>query len=160
DLASDKEIREATYEEVNLAPPSAIEKVLSFGTPFRLVEQPLVDHAGVTTFLNVHLLRIQDAKETVLGVLFLVEDKTGDVRRRQELMSASAAKDQFLALLSHELRNPLTPVIAMVGELEARAPEEEKLRQPLEVIRRNVELEARLIDDLLDITRISKGKLQ
>jgi CheY-like chemotaxis protein len=48
----------------------------------------------------------------------------------------------------------------MVGELEARAPEEEELRQPLEVIRRNVELEARLIDDLLDVTRIAKGKLQ
>ena len=160
DLDANKEIREATYEEINLAPPDAIEKVLSFGTPFKLVEQPLVDRAGVTTFVNVDLLRIQDPKETVLGVLFLVEDKTVDVRLRQELISANAAKDQFLALLSHELRNPLTPVIAMVGELEARAPEDEDLREPLEVIRRNVELEARLIDDLLDITRISKGKLQ
>ena len=56
--------------------------------------------------------------------LFLVEDKTRDVRLRQELISANAAKDQFLALLSHELRNPLSPVIAMVGELEARAPDE------------------------------------
>src|SRR5207302_10745025 len=65
-----------------------------------------------------------------------------------------------LALLSHELRNPLSPVIAMVSELEATAPRSAKLRQALEVIRRNVELEARLIDDLLDVTRISKGKLQ
>src|SRR5262249_16411121 len=153
-------IRETGYEEVNLAPPDAIEKVLSFGTPFQLIEQPLVDHAGVTNFVNVNLLRLQDSKQTVQGVLFLVEDKTRDVRLRQELISANAAKDQFLALLSHELRNPHTPVIAMVGELEARAPEEEKLRQPLEVIRRNVELEARLIDDLLDVTRIAKGKLQ
>jgi signal transduction histidine kinase len=160
DLGADKEIRESTYEEVNLAPPDAIEKVLSFGTPFQLVEQPLVDRAGITNFVNVNLLRLQDSKQTVQGVLFLVEDKTRDVRLRQELISANAAKDQFLALLSHELRNPLTPVIAMVGELEARAPEEEKLRQPLEVIRRNVELEARLIDDLLDVTRIAKGKLQ
>jgi signal transduction histidine kinase len=160
DLAAGKEIRESTYEEVNLAPPDAIEKVLSFGTQFQLVEQPLIDRAGITNFVNVNLLRLQDSKQTVQGVLFLVEDKTRDVRLRQELISANAAKDQFLALLSHELRNPLTPVIAMVGELEARAPEEEELRQPLEVIRRNVELEARLIDDLLDITRIAKGKLQ
>jgi len=58
------------------------------------------------------------------------------------------------------LRNPLSPVIAMVGELEATAPSSPKLRQALEVIRRNVELEARLIDDLLDVTRIAKGKLQ
>src|SRR5207248_2040712 len=48
----------------------------------------------------------------------------------------------------------------MVGELEATTPRSPKLRQALEVIRRNVELEARLIDDLLDVTRIAKGKLQ
>jgi CheY-like chemotaxis protein len=79
---------------------------------------------------------------------------------RQELIGANAAKDQFLALLSHELRNPLSPVIAMVGELEASAGDKPEVRRALEVIRRNVELEARLIDDLLDVTRISKGKLQ
>jgi CheY-like chemotaxis protein len=89
-----------------------------------------------------------------------VEDKTRDMTLRHELIGANAAKDQFLALLSHELRNPLSPVIAMVGELEASAPDSPEVRRALEVIRRNVELEARLIDDLLDVTRISKGKLQ
>ncbi|MEO6969767.1 MAG: ATP-binding protein, partial [Chthoniobacterales bacterium] len=159
-LSPEKEMKEAFFHEVGIAPPEAIEKVLSFGTPFQLVEQPLVDHAGITNFVNVNLLRLQDSKQTVQGVLFLVEDKTRDVRLRQELIAANAAKDQFLALLSHELRNPLSPVIAMVGELEARTPDDPELRQPLAVIRRNVELEARLIDDLLDVTRISKGKLQ
>jgi CheY-like chemotaxis protein len=62
--------------------------------------------------------------------------------------------------LSHELRSPLAPVIAMVGELEAEMPDSQPVREALEVVRRNVELEARLIDDLLDVTRISKGKLQ
>lgn len=159
-LSPEKEMKEAFFHEVGIAPPEAIERVLSFGTPFQLVEQPLVDHAGITNFVNVNLLRLQDSKQTVQGVLFLVEDKTRDVRLRQELIAANAAKDQFLALLSHELRNPLSPVIAMVGELEARTPDDPELRQPLAVIRRNVELEARLIDDLLDVTRISKGKLQ
>jgi signal transduction histidine kinase/CheY-like chemotaxis protein len=159
-LPPEKEMINATYQEVNIAPPEAIDKVLSFGTPFQLVEQPLIDRAGTTNFVNINLLRLQDSKQTVQGVLFLVEDKTRDVHRRQELISANAAKDQFLALLSHELRNPLSPVIAMVGELEARAPNDPNVRQPLAVIRRNVELEARLIDDLLDVTRIAKGKLQ
>ena len=159
-LPPDREMSEAFYEEVGIAPPEAIGKVLSFGTPFQLVEQPLVDRAGVTNFVNVNLLRLQDSKQTVQGVLFLVEDKTRDVRLRQELIAANAAKDQFLALLSHELRNPLSPVIAMVGELEARTVDDPDLQQPLAVIRRNVELEARLIDDLLDVTRIAKGKLQ
>src|SRR5262249_31402557 len=116
--------------------------------------------SGVTHFLDINLLRLQGAMETIQGVLYLVEDKTRDVTLRQELIAANAAKDQFLAQLSHELRSPLTPVIAMVGELEAEVPDSKPVKEALEVVRRNVELEARLIDDLLDLTRISKGKLQ
>ncbi|MCA1659352.1 MAG: response regulator [Verrucomicrobiaceae bacterium] len=151
---------EASYEEVKIAPGEAIERVLNFGAPYQLVEQPFTDREGMTRFVNVNLLRLQGSEQTIQGVLYLVEDKTRDVTLRQELIGANAAKDQFLALLSHELRNPLSPVIAMVGELEASAPDSPEVRRALEVIRRNVELEARLIDDLLDVTRISKGKLQ
>jgi CheY-like chemotaxis protein len=114
----------------------------------------------MTHFVNVTLLRLQAADQTIQGVLYFVEDKTRDVTLRHELINANAAKDQFLALLSHELRNPLSPVIAIVSELEASTPRSAKLWKALEVIRRNVELEARLIDDLLDVTRIAKGKLQ
>lgn len=159
-LSETKDVHDATYDELKIVPPDAIEKVLAFGTPFQLVEQPLVDRSGVTHFVNVNLLRLQGAEQRNQGVLYLIEDKTRDVTLRQELIAANAAKDQFLALLSHELRNPLSPVIAMVGELEANAPNSPEVRRALEVIRRNVELEARLIDDLLDVTRISKGKLQ
>ena len=160
ELPEDHEIFDASYDEVKIAPAEAIEKVLAFGTPFQIVEQPFTDRSGMTRFVNVNLLRLQTSEQTIQGVLYLVEDKTRDVTLRQELIGANAAKDQFLALLSHELRNPLSPVIAMVGELEARAPDSPEIRRALEVIRRNVELEARLIDDLLDVTRISKGKLQ
>ncbi|MGI8431153.1 MAG: hybrid sensor histidine kinase/response regulator [Chthoniobacterales bacterium] len=160
ELAPEKEVSDATFEEVKIAPRLAIEKVLEFGTPFQLIEHPLVDGLGTTHFVNINLLRLQDSKQTVQGVLYLVEDKARDVRLRQELIDANASKDQFLALLSHELRNPLSPVITMVAELEARTPDGPEVRQALAVIRRNVELEARLIDDLLDVTRISKGKLQ
>ncbi len=132
--------------------------MLTFGTPFQLTEHPLKDKTGVTHFLDVNLLRLQGAQETIQGVLYLVEDKTRDVTLRQELIAANAAKDQFLALLSHELRSPLAPVLAMVGELEAEVPDSQPVREALEVVRRNVELEARLIDDLLDVTRISKGQ--
>jgi len=160
DLPAGRDITEIPCDDVNIAPPGAIDRVLTFGTPFQLTEHPLKDKAGVTHFLDINLLRLQGAQETVQGVLYLVEDKTRDVTLRQELIAANAAKDQFLALLSHELRSPLSPVIAMVGELEAEVPDSQPVREALEVVRRNVELEARLIDDLLDVTRISKGKLQ
>src|SRR5581483_6873296 len=159
-LTAGRDITEISYDEVKIAPAEALERVLNFGTPFQLTEHPLKDKAGATHFLNINLLRLQGAQETIQGVLYLVEDKTRDVTLRQELIAANAAKDQFLALLSHELRSPLSPVLAMVGELEAEMPDSPPVREALEVVRRNVELEARLIDDLLDVTRIAKGKLQ
>ncbi|CAN5788217.1 hypothetical protein BH20VER1_BH20VER1_16370 [soil metagenome] len=159
-LESTRNIYDATYDEVRIAPPEAIERVLAFGAGYQLVEQPFTDLNGATRFINVNLLRLEGSDQRIQGVLYLVEDKTRDVTLRQELIGANASKDQFLALLSHELRNPLSPVIAMVGELEATAAATPEVRRALDVIRRNVELEARLIDDLLDVTRIAKGKLQ
>jgi signal transduction histidine kinase len=73
--------------------------------------------------------------------------------------AASAAKDQFLAILSHELRTPLTPIFAILASIERYPDVPEKIRSDLLVINRNLQLEARLIDDLLDLTRINKGKI-
>jgi signal transduction histidine kinase/response regulator RpfG family c-di-GMP phosphodiesterase len=81
-------------------------------------------------------------------------------RARAESERANLAKDSFLAMLSHELRTPLTPVLTSVLALEQTDGLSDETRASLEMIRRNVELEARLIDDLLDLTRISKGKVQ
>src|SRR6266446_7012152 len=78
---------------------------------------------------------------------------------RTEAERANLAKDQFLAMLSHELRTPLTPVLTSALALETENLPDD-IRDSLQMIRRNVELEARLIDDLLDLTRISKGKVQ
>jgi signal transduction histidine kinase/CheY-like chemotaxis protein len=78
----------------------------------------------------------------------------------EEKARSNMAKDQFLAMLSHELRTPLTPVLASALELENEPDVREDVRESLQMIRRNVELEARLIDDLLDLTRIDRGKVQ
>ncbi len=78
----------------------------------------------------------------------------------EEKARSNLAKDQFLAMLSHELRTPLTPVLASALALESEQDLPGNIHESLQMIRRNVELEARLIDDLLDLTRISKGKVQ
>jgi HAMP domain-containing protein/signal transduction histidine kinase/ActR/RegA family two-component response regulator len=78
----------------------------------------------------------------------------------EEKARSNLAKDQFLAMLSHELRTPLTPVLASALELENEPDVRPDVRESLQMIRRNVELEARLIDDLLDLTRIDRGKVQ
>ncbi len=78
---------------------------------------------------------------------------------RAEAEAANRAKDRFLAALSHELRTPLTPVLAIASSLTGDEGVPARARRQLDAIRRNVELEARLIDDLLDLTRITRGKL-
>jgi signal transduction histidine kinase len=78
---------------------------------------------------------------------------------RRQAEDASRAKDLFLAMLSHELRTPLTPILAAVSDRLTRESDPE-LRPELEMIRRNVALEARLIDDLLDLSRIERGRLK
>jgi HAMP domain-containing protein/signal transduction histidine kinase len=78
----------------------------------------------------------------------------------EEKARSNMAKDQFLAMLSHELRTPLTPVLASVLVLESEPDLPKDIHESLQMIRRNVELEARLIDDLLDLTRIGRGKVQ
>lgn len=76
------------------------------------------------------------------------------------LDAAHRAKDRFLAMLSHELRTPLTPVLAAAGALEADERLPADVRNDLRMMRHNVGVQSRLIDDLLDLTRISRGKIE
>lgn len=73
--------------------------------------------------------------------------------------AANQTKDNFLAMLSHELRTPLSPVLLAVENLQNKRPQTADAAATLEIIRRNIRVEQHLIDDLLDVTRISKGKL-
>jgi two-component system CheB/CheR fusion protein len=82
------------------------------------------------------------------------------IEARTAAEQASRAKDHFLAVLSHELRTPLTPVVMGVSMLQDRADLAPATRETLEMVRRNIEMEARLIDDLLDVTRIERGKIE
>ena len=140
----------------NLGINEAVERVTGSGRPFQTREQAVEDAASRMHFLSVNLLRLQDTQQRTHGVLLLMEDATHDVETRRDLIAANTAKDQFLALLSHELRNPLSPVITMVSELD-KMTDSPGARNALEMIRRNVELEARLIDDLLGITQSPTG---
>jgi signal transduction histidine kinase len=76
-----------------------------------------------------------------------------------QAMAASRAKDDFLAALSHELRTPLNPVLLLATEAAGNLQLPAEVRTDFETIAKNVTLEARLIDDMLDLTRIARGKL-
>ena len=123
---------------------------LSRAVPIRDQHGRVAKWSGTAT--DIHDLRMAQEE--------LAATKVSHQRAREVAERASRAKDEFLAVLSHELRTPLAPVIATLSMLQADPRVDADLRQDLEMIHRNVELEARLIDDLLDVTRIESGKVE
>lgn len=121
------------------------------------------------TLLDLELTAtpVRDETGAMTGAVLIARDVTERLRAEREALAArdeaeraNRAKDRFLAVLSHELRTPLTPVLALLDSLSNRDGLPVDLRSDLELIRRNILLESHLINDLLDINRISKGKLQ
>jgi signal transduction histidine kinase len=89
-----------------------------------------------------------------------VDERTAELRRvNEELERANKAKDIFFAMLSHELRTPLTPILGWTKLLRHKSADAELFVQGLDAIERNTVMQARLIDDLLDISRVVSGKL-
>jgi PAS domain S-box-containing protein len=121
---------------------------------------------GSTFEAEVVITVLRDDTGEIRGFSKVTRDITDQIRSREfeaekiAAQKASKAKDDFLAALSHELRTPLTPALAAATYLRDNA---EKLPpefvEDLEIIKRNVQLQARLIDDLLDLTRIARGML-
>jgi PAS domain S-box-containing protein len=122
--------------------------------------------------LNARAVRTADGR--IRSVEGLVTDISGRKRAEQEreqlllrerdaraaAEAANRAKDEFLSLLSHELRTPLTPILAFTQLLRRKTPDEAMLARALETIDRNARVQARLVSDLLDVSRIVTGKLQ
>src|SRR5215211_4644124 len=102
-----------------------------------------------------------DLQQLNLDLEQRIEERTAELKLlNAELAEANRAKDVFLATLSHELRTPLTPVVGWIKLLRSGALDEKSVAQALDAIERNAWLQARLIDDLLDTSRIATGKLQ
>ena len=119
--------------------------------------------------LNISLTisPIKDTTGRIIGASKVARDITERKRAEERLLeakrmaeAASHAKDKFLAALSHELRTPLTPVLMAVAAMDLNSELAPELRDAMAMIRRNVELEAKLIDDLLDLSLALSGKLR
>lgn len=101
-----------------------------------------------------------DLKQLNLDLERRIEQRTAELKQLNvDLAEANRAKDVFLATLSHELRTPLTPVVGWIKLLRSGTLDEKSVSQALDAIERNAWLQSRLIDDLLDTSRIATGKL-
>jgi PAS domain S-box-containing protein len=117
------------------------------------------------------LLNEQGNVRGAVGAFVNITDRKRAEREREELLSQAQAaraeaetanriKDEFLAVLSHELRSPLNPILGWIRLLRSGKLDQKKTAHALEVIERNAQLQTQLIEDLLDVSRILRGKLR
>ncbi|HEY9895513.1 MAG TPA: response regulator [Candidatus Sericytochromatia bacterium] len=128
---------------------------------------------GTLKWWDVVVTPVQDALGQVAQLLVVSRDMTKQkqaIAEREQLLmreqeareqaeTANRIKDEFLAVLSHELRSPLNPILGWARILQTSQQDEAKTRYALETIERNARLQAQLIEDLLDVSRILQGKL-
>jgi PAS domain S-box-containing protein len=163
-----REIFRIVNEETRAPVEEPVEQVLASGQAVGLANQTvLIARDGTERPIDDSGAPIIDALGNMHGVVLVFRDVT-ELRaaRRQETAArkaaeaASRAKDEFLATLSHELRTPLNAILGWSRMLRRGVLEDSRRAHALEVIERNAEMQARLIEDLLDVSRIMVGQLR
>ena len=120
---------------------------------FDVTVYPLRDRSTITgAVLNIRADPDADAKDT--------DDELAErTRNERALLDADRRKDEFIATLAHELRNPLAPILSSIQLLQLQGEADVARQRAKDIIERQVQQMARLIEDLLDISRITLGKL-
>jgi len=108
-------------------------------------------------FIDYVYQPIKDSGGAVTGIFVEGNDVTSAVHAANELRAANRRKDEFLAMLAHELRNPLAPISSAADLLRLAGPQTELVRQTSEIITRQVRHMTALVDDLLDVSRVTRG---
>jgi PAS domain S-box-containing protein len=155
------EIFRIVNEQTRAALESPVAKVLREGGIVGLANHTMLirrDHAE--TAIEDSGAPILDDHGNTTGVVLVFRDATQARAAQKSLQDADRRKDEFLATLAHELRNPLAPIRQAAGTAAHRSATPEQVRWSLGVINRQVAHMARLLDDLLDVSRITRGRLE
>ncbi|MEH2175664.1 hybrid sensor histidine kinase/response regulator [Nostoc sp.] len=154
--------QDITPPEYHALDRQGIEQLLTVGlfTPFEK-EYIRKDGSRIPILIGGALVD-RDPASWICFILDLTPRKQLEKALRQqaeELKQANRNKDEFLAILSHELRSPLNPILGWSSLLKSRKFDEVTTSRALETIERNAQLQIQLIDELLDVSRIIRGKL-
>jgi signal transduction histidine kinase len=161
-----KPLREALPEVIAQGFPELLDDVRRSGQPFlghSVVVKLQVEPGGplAERFLDLVYQPVLDASGAVEGIFAQGHDVTDQVHATAALREADRRKDEFIAILAHELRNPLAPIRQATHIAKLAPPGDTGRRaRALDIIERQVTHMTLLIDDLLDLSRISRGKLR
>ena len=125
-----------------------------------VVEIQPFDDPGVRKTIALSARPIRDARGEVTGGVVAQVDITAQRRADEALRQADRNKDEFIAVLAHELRNPLAPIRAAVDLFKRRGSDDPLLERATEAMGRQISHITRLVDDLLDVARISRGRIE
>jgi len=114
---------------------------------------------GIKAWISVSGAPISDTSGAIVGGVVLVTDIDEEKRASEALREADRRKNEFLAILAHELRNPLAPISNAIQILTLRGDDPTLVAQTKEVMERQVHQMSRMVDDLLEVSRISRGKI-
>jgi PAS domain S-box-containing protein len=149
-------VNEATRETVE----NPVSKVIRLGTIVGLANHTvLIAKDGSELPIDDSGAPIRDARGRIVGVVLVFRDITERRGSERFLEDADRRKDEFLAMLAHELRNPLAPIRNAAHTLALLGTGDDRVRWVSGVIERQVGLMTRLVDDLLDVSRITSGKI-
>ena len=179
-----KTVREAFSDDEAGHYLPILDRVYSTGAPFVLHEAPfdLSDAHGVVDgrFIDAGYYPHRDASGAIAGILVVIHDVTAQVLARKQIEdlavqeagarkqaealrsqaeAANRAKDEFLATVSHELRTPLTAILGW-SRILSETTERSRIERGVAIIERNARAQAKIIDDILDVSRIISGKLR
>jgi PAS domain S-box-containing protein len=154
------------HEETRVQMENPVERVLREGKVVGMVDHTvLVRRDGAETAIDDSAAPIRSEDGTLQGVVLVFRD-VGAARSAQlkqdalvqEAVRANRAKDEFLAMLGHELRNPLAPMLTALELMRSRAPD--TFAHERAIIDRQLSSMVRLVDDLLDVSRITEGRIE
>jgi PAS domain S-box-containing protein len=155
------EIFHILNEDTRAAVESPVTKVLRMGGIVGLANHTvLIRRDSHETAIEDSGAPILDDAGNTTGVVLVFRDATLERATQKALLDADKRKDEFLATLAHELRNPLAPIRQAASAAAHPAATEEQVRWSLAVIQRQAGHMARLLDDLLDVSRITRGRLE
>ncbi len=148
-------------EQSRAAVESPVDKVLREGRVVGLANHTLlIGRHGTETPIEDSAAPIRDASGAIDGVVLVFRDASLERAMELSLLQADQKKDEFIAVLAHELRNPLAAILQAAQLLQGRDVTPQQLRWGHEVIDRQAKTMGRLLDDLLDVSRITRGTLE